>query len=435
MNESLPLAKLLLVEDDEILGGAVIQRFRLEGFEVTWAKSCATALACMKKEQHDFVLADIRLPDGSGEDLYRQALVYLGETPIVFATAFGEVDQAVRLVRAGADDYLTKPFDMEALVKYIRKRVTAVGHVERFKPFLGAIFAKALAEDMKRLAAADLPLLIRGETGVGKEIMARHLHRMSPRAAKPFIAVNCGALSPSDIERSLFGYVRGAFPGAIGDYAGLLGEANGGVLFLDEIAELAPAWQVALLRVLESGTYRPQGAQRDVTFRGRIAAATKADLRLRVAEHKFREDLFYRLAVVEMTVPPLRERRDEIPELARFFLDEAMERFDKSGMMFLPIAEASLLSHEWPGNMRELRNRIERAVVLSDKAVIEPRDLFPEQILDEKPPQDLKATRLDAERKKIEQALLETQGRLGEAAKKLGVSRTTLWKKLKQTGE
>ena len=424
--------RILLVEDDTILGGAVVQRFELEGMATVWAKSCAEASRAVAAGAYDFILADIRLPDGSGETLFRQTLPHLGETPIVFATAFGEIEQAIRLVRAGADDYLTKPFDIDALVKYIRERV--VGRDAALQTaaenFGESPVARAFADSLRRAAASDLPVLLSGETGSGKEIAARALHRLSPRGARPFVSVDCGALGPDPMDGRLFGRAASGFAG--GEKPGLLEECADGTLFLDEIGALPPAVQAALLGVLDKGVFRPAGGGPDKPFRGRVVAATNAELAARIAEHAFREDLYYRLAVIELRVPPLRERPGDIPTFSAAFLAAAQERHGRQGIELSGMATAALLRHEWPGNLRELRNRIERAVVLAETAELSPDDLFPEQRLNEPAAPDLKQARLDAERREIELALAESHGRIGAAAKKLGVSRTTLWKKLKQ---
>jgi len=428
---------VLLIEDDSVLGGALVQRLRLEGFHVSHASDGEQALSALRRQRPDFVLSDIRLPDGSGEDLYRRALPYLGRTPIVFATAFADVGQAVRLVRAGADDYLTKPFDVDALVERIRALVPAAAGEG---PTLGFGLSPAtarLAADLERLAARDVPVLLLGETGVGKEVAARRLHEASARANGPFVAVNCGAVPRELMESQFFGHERGAFTGASGAHVGWFEEAAGGTLFLDEIGELDPRLQTALLRVLQDGHFRRLGARQDQRFSGRVVAATNADLGARIAERAFREDLYYRLAVVELRVPPLRERPDEVLPLARGLLQQATERQGLATPALSGETEAALRAHDWPGNVRELRNRIERAVALCDGHTLGAGDLFPERALDEPgPAATLADARERAELAQIERALEQSGGRLAEAAQRLGISRTTLWKRRKKlTGD
>jgi len=432
--------RVLVIEDDAVLGGALVQRLRLEGFDAELAVDCAQALQSLRREKPDFVLSDIRLPDGSGEDLYRRALPYLGQTPIVFATAFAEVDQAVRLVRAGADDYLTKPYDVEVLVQRISALLSEADTQERRAPIgvegFGISDATAgLAKDLQRLATRDVPVLLRGETGVGKEVAARLLHSLSPRGQQPFVAVNCGAVPRELMESQFFGHERGAFTGATGAHVGFFEEARGGTLFLDEIGELDPRLQTALLRVLQDGSFRRIGGRRDERFEGRIVAATNADLAGRMATREFREDLYYRLAVVELRIPPLRERVEEILPLAHSFVRQAAQR---QGLETPTLDEAShgaLLNHDWLGNVRELRNRMERAVALTDAAVLSVNDLFPERTLDEPLTETtLAEARAQAELAHIERALELSGGRIADAAQQLGVSRTTLWKRRKKLG-
>jgi len=427
----------LVIEDDPILGGALEQRLRLERFGVRWVKTCAEARRALRAAAPDFVLADIRLPDGSGEDVYRDALPYLGNATIVFATAFAEVEQAVRLVRAGADDYLTKPVDIDALVERIR--AVAPRHAKRSaglpptSTFALSPVTEAIGTQLRRVAHRDLPVLLRGETGVGKEVAARFIHLHSGRAKGPFVAVNCGAIPRELMESQFFGHERGAFTGAVAAHQGHFREAQGGTLFLDEIGELDARLQTALLRVLQDGTFRPVGSARDRLFDGRIVAATNADLEARVAAGQFRKDLYYRLATVEVLLPPLRDRPAEIEPLARLFIDEVAARAELPVPRVSADAVAALLAHEWPGNVRELRNRIERAMALGGGEELGPSDLFPERRLDENVPRTLADAREQAEIEQIERAIALSGGRLSEAAKRLGVSRTTLWKRRRKS--
>jgi DNA-binding NtrC family response regulator len=433
MNAHAP--RVLLIEDDAVLGGALVQRLRLEGFVVDHALDCADALQKVRRERPSFVLSDIRLPDGSGEDLYRMMLPYLGRTPIVFATAFADIGQAVRLVRAGADDYLTKPYDVETLIERMRERIQAHDTPLTGREGFGLSSATArLAADLQRLALRDVPVLLRGETGVGKEVAARQLHMQSARASEPFVAVNCGAIPAELMESQFFGHERGAFTGAHGRHVGYFEEAGRGTLFLDEVGELDPKLQTTLLRVLQDGRFRRVGGREDHVFEGRIVAATNADLSERIANKAFREDLFFRLAVVELVVPPLRERVEEILPLARTFAQQAAERQQQGTVPSLSDeAQGAMLAHGWPGNVRELRNRVERAIALSDDHTLGVADLFPEKSLDENLPSGTLANaRAQAELAQIERALELSGGRVSEAAQRLGVSRTTLWKRRKQ---
>lgn len=428
---------ILIVEDDPVLGGALSQRLRLESFRVCWAKTCQEALTALHRDVYDFILADIRLPDGSGEEMYRQAMPLLGKTPIVFATAFADIEQAVRLVRAGANDYLTKPYDVEVLVDRIQELVNSRESdptSSSDSPSFGISEATApLAANLRRLANRNLPILLRGETGTGKEVAARYLHGHSQPSSLPFVAVNCGAIPQELVESQFFGHERGAFTGAARRHIGYFEEAGEGVLFLDEIGELDSRLQTSLLRVLQERTFRRVGGAQDVEFQGRIIAATNADLQQLIKSGRFREDLYYRLAVVELTIPPLRARVGEVLPLARQFAKRAADRYAlDADIEFSQSAVEALLNYEWPGNVRELLNRVERGVALTDSNMLDVLDLFPENRLDPSTPHSLTDARLQAELQYIENVLTQSGGRVGEAAKRLGISRTTLWKRRKQ---
>ncbi|WP_238926498.1 sigma-54-dependent transcriptional regulator [Achromobacter xylosoxidans] len=424
--------QVLLIEDDPVLGGALLQRLRLEGMRAQWVQSCAQAVEWFRRSRQRpaFVLADIRLPDGSGEDLYRRLIPYLAHATVVFATAYGDIAQAVRLVAAGANDYLTKPYDTDALVA--RMRAVIAAHPDgaavdvRDNPFLPDDPESPLARALERLAASALPLLLEGETGAGKDRAARYAHARSAFAAGPFVAVNCASVPEELAESLLFGHAKGAFSGAGAARDGFFQQAAEGTLYLDEVAELAPRAQSALLRVLENGEYRPLGDAASRRMGCRIMASASIDLEQAVAGRGFRADLYYRLAVARLALPPLRARPGAIAPLARALLDEQAQ----AGAMTLSAdALHALDAHDWPGNVRELRNRIARAVVMADGAMLSASDLFPERRL--APAADLAALRGDAELRAIHRTIAETGGHLGEAAKKLGISRTTLWKKLR----
>jgi DNA-binding NtrC family response regulator len=408
-----------------------VQRLKLEGFAPVWTQTCAEAIAALKRTRPDFVLSDIVLPDGSGEGLFRKAQPWLGDTPILFATAFGEIDQAVRLVKAGAEDYLTKPYDVDELVGRIRASLSRRRHSPRgatATEFALSPTTEVIAEQLRRAAAADLPVLLTGETGVGKEVAARYLHASSHRSGSPFVAVNCGAIPHELLESQFFGHERGAFTGATQAHVGYFEEAADGTLFLDEIGELDTRLQTALLRVLEDGQFRPVGSRKDRTFGGRIVAATNADLGQLRSERKFRDDLYYRLSVIEILLPPLRGRREEIEPLAQRFLDE-LSAGDRAPPSLSDDALQALLRHNWPGNIRELRNRLQRAIVFAKGDMLEVADIFPEMRLVGIEEETLADVRKRAEADLIERAIIASHGRIGDAAKQLGISRTTLWKR------
>ncbi len=424
--------QVLLIEDDMVLGGALLQRLRLEGIAAQWVQSCAQAVEIFRRTRirPAFVLADIRLPDGSGEDLYRRLIPYLAQTTVVFATAYGDIAQAVRLVAAGANDYLTKPYDADTLIARIRAVLAAqpdsAGAQVLENPFALDHSTAALAQELERLAPSALPILFEGETGAGKDRAARYCHWRSAQAAGPFVAVNCAALASDLVESELFGHARGAFSGASAAREGLFSQASGGTLYLDEIAELSPKAQAVLLRVLENGEYRPLGESGSRRADCRILASTCSDLDAALAQGAMRADLFYRLAVARVALPPLRNRPGALAALAQAILGEQ----NAADVRLADDALAALAAHDWPGNIREMRNRIARAIVMADRRTLSASDLFPERKLNDESPV-LAVTRLDAEQRAIQQAISESGGHMGLAAKRLGISRTTLWKKLR----
>ncbi|MFJ1301859.1 sigma-54-dependent transcriptional regulator [Pseudomonadota bacterium AL_CKDN230030165-1A_HGKHYDSX7] len=305
--------QVLLIEDDTVLGGALLQRLRLEGIATQWVQSCAQAVELFRRTRIRpvFVLADIRLPDGSGEDLYRRLIPYLADTTVVFATAYGDIAQAVRLVSAGANDYLTKPYDTDVLVARIRKLLDGrsdrrVGRVLQ-NPLEAGESTNASAQELERLAASELALFIEGETGTGKDRVARYCHSRSSRANGPFVAVNCALLANDLMEVELFGHVKGAFSGASQDREGLFSRASGGTLYFDEVAELSLKAQAALLRVLEDGEYRPLGASQSRHADCRILASSTVSLDEAIAQTRFRVDLFYRISAAHIVMPPAEE--------------------------------------------------------------------------------------------------------------------------------
>ncbi len=435
---------VLVVEDDAVLGPALVQRLRLEGYRPRLAATGEAALREALSLRPDAVVSDIRLPDMSGEDVYRRLLAELGALPAFFMTAFGDVAQAVRLVRAGARDYLTKPVDVDRLVaalgEVLAERLPASAPAGE-APALGVSPAMRAVETLLRKAArVDVPVVLTGETGVGKEVAARFLHAASACAAQPFVAVNCAAIPRDLAESTLFGHERGAFTGAATRHAGVAERAGAGTLLLDEVAELSPELQAKLLRLVQERSFLPLGAEAEKPFAARLVCATHADLAARVREGRFREDLFYRLNVIAVQVPPLRRRPEDQPWLAERLLVAATARFGLGSRRFAPAAIAALADHDWPGNVRELRNRIERAAALTEGAEIGAGDLFPELALEERDEaaasgQRPLAAALDAAaRATIEDALQRAGGSRAEAARLLGISRTTLWKRMRALG-
>lgn len=425
---------IALVEDDPIMGESLVQRLTLEGTIVRWWRNGREALTEIARQQPEAVVCDIRLPDMTGDAIFRAVAGGPSAPPFLFITGFGDIDEAVRLMRAGAADYLTKPFDMPVLLDRLSDLLPPVAGAEGALGVSDAI--RQIERTLLRIARVRSTVLLNGETGVGKEVCARFLHEAS-RAKGPFMAVNCAAIPDNLLEAELFGHERGAFTGAHQRHLGYAERAGEGTLFLDEIGDLAPPLQAKLLRLLEDRHFYRVGGEIPVTFRARIVAATNADLAVKVAAGTFREDLFYRVNVVSVAVPPLRERHADIAWLAARFFDEyaAQSASDLAGISTL--AEEALLAHPWPGNVRELRNRVERALALGLGPWLMPGDFFSEAVTgvsDGATLPSLEEARMAAERRHIRRALDQTGGEVGQAARLLGVSRTTLWEKMRRLG-
>ena len=422
--------RILMLEDDAVMGGTLAHRLGIEGFAVDWTRSVAEAGTRLAQALPDLFLSDLRLPDGSGETLFERMRAELRGTPTIFMTAYADIDQAVRLVRAGADDFLTKPLRVTELLERIDTLLA-----RRVVPLTDAVLGRSAAirrveATLRRAAAAESPVLLMGETGVGKEVAARLLHAASPRAAEPFIAINCAAIPAELLESEVFGHERGAFTGAGARHAGYAERARDGVLFLDEVGELPLALQPKLLRLLEAREFQRVGGREALPFRARVIAATNADLLARVRQGLFREDLLYRLDVIGVEIPPLRQRAEDILPLAQNFLElggAQPPRLDAE-------AEAALLAHGWPGNARELRNRIERASILADGPCITAADLFPSARPTNAVPLTLAASLEAAERRSIQAALESAAGDVAIAAERLGIGRSTLFDKLRRLG-
>lgn len=429
---------IVIVEDDALLGAALAHRLGLEGYSVCWARTAAEGEALLSgSTPPDLLLCDIRLPDGSGEELFLRLRARLGDVPVLFMTAYGEIDQAVRLVRAGADDFLTKPFEVPDLLSRMETMLA-----RRLPPADTAVLGPSAAirrveAVLRRAATVDSSVLLLGESGVGKEVAARLLHALSSASQGPFIAVNCAAIPAELMESEIFGHERGAFSGAQTRHQGYAERARGGVLLLDEVGDLPPALQPKLLRLIEEREFIRLGGKERLPFAARVVAATNADLPGLVRAKRFREDLLYRLDVIRIEIPPLRVRPDDILPLARRLLAACAERFGRELRGFDAEAEAMLLTHRWPGNARELRNRVERAAALADRPRIGALDLFPDLAVPQ-PMENilptLAATLEAAERRAIQAALDATNGDVAAAAGRLGVGRSTLFDKVRRLG-
>ena len=425
-----------LVEDDQIMGESIVQRLALEGVTVKWWQRGRDAVREIPNSRAEAIVCDIRLPDLNGEDVFREAARSSNVPPFLFITGHGDIDQAVRLMRAGAVDYFMKPFEIDDFLIRIGELMGPGGpsgtHVLGLAPKM-----KELERLLTRVAKLNSTVLISGETGSGKEVAARFLHAMSGIDGRPFMAVNCAAIPGELLESELLGHEKGAFTGASQRHLGYAERAGEGVLFLDEIGELRSELQAKLLRLIEDKSFYRIGGERPVPFKGRLVVATNADLPKLVQAGRFREDLYYRINVVSVKIPPLRDRQQDIPWLMERFFAESAGRMETSLKGISSLAEEAALSYGWPGNIRELRNRMERAVALGLGQWVMPGDMFPEQS-DETASAlqmgSLEDVRQNAEKRHILRALAATSGEVGAASKLLGIGRTTLWEKMRRLG-
>ncbi|MBZ0215938.1 MAG: sigma-54 dependent transcriptional regulator [Fimbriimonadaceae bacterium] len=428
-----------LIEDDPVMGESLVQSLSLEGCHVDWWKTGEEALRGLRATSPDLVVCDIKLPDINGDDLFRQLAAASQVPPFLFVTAYGDIDQAVAIMRAGGSDYVTKPFDTGAFIERARSLIQR-NPMLRADAVLGVSDAMRDIETMlRRVCDRTTPLLTTGETGVGKEVCTRFLHRISQRSKEPFIGVNCAAIPADFMENEFFGH-KGT--GGTGFHRGFAERARGGILFLDEVAELPTQFQAKLLRLVETREFNRVGGEQLLQFYGRIVCSTNSDLTAAVREGRFREDLYYRINAMSVEVPALKSRPDDIPWLMDLFFQQYRHGDRLSAKGFSTLAQEAALEYSWPGNVRELKNRVERALTLANGEWIMPMDLFPDFVEAEHPLiqafATLSQTRDFAERRQIERAIKETNGHIIEAAKLLGISRTTLWEKMRRleiTGE
>ncbi|MBX3184163.1 MAG: sigma-54-dependent Fis family transcriptional regulator [Polyangiaceae bacterium] len=467
--------QILVVDDEPNLRRVLAAQLARDGYEVLVAEDGEEGLATLADHHIDLVITDLRMPKVDGMELLRSALELEPELPIVMMTAHGTVDNAVEALKTGAFDYITKPFDqaeVRAVVsKALRTRALSQSHASLSAGRVGASAAsahepgappaphgiigqsaaiRALREVLDRIADAPTTVLIRGESGTGKELVARALFRASSRADKPFIKVNCAAIPQGAVESELFGYEQGAFAGAVSSKPGRLELASGGTLFLDEVGSVPIEIQVKLLRALQEGEFERVGGVKTLHADVRLIAATHGDLRRQIQEGTFREDFYYRLNVVPLVLPPLRERVEDIAPLCQHFIAKSNQRLRKQVTGLDPVAEQALLEYPWPGNIRELENVIERAVLFCDGPRIGLSDLPPELIhasargaSEVREPESasndglkeqVKAATVQIERSLISKALEQTGGNVTHTARLLKISRKGLQLKMKELG-
>ncbi len=449
-------SKILIVDDDQSMCEMLKDNLLKRGFDTAWFTSGEKAFARLKEEVFDVLLTDLKMSGMNGIELCQRVAATRPDVPVVVMTAFGSLDTAIAAIRAGAYDFVTKPVDLDILVLSLERAIRhrslqekvrilseAVKETQRYVEIIGdSSPMRELFSNLSRMADTDASVLITGESGTGKELVAQALHKQSRRKSGPFVAINCSALPENLLESELFGHKRGSFTDAKADRSGLIMKADGGTLLLDEIGDFPMALQPKLLRALEERRVRPIGSDREIAFNARIITATNHDLESSVEDGRFREDLFYRVNVIQVKVPPLRVRGTDILLIARHFLKQFATRSGKRVTDLSRNAAEKLLSYSWPGNVRELRNCVERAVALTcfNKLTVED---FPEKIrthrnrhilIGSNDPTELIPLE-EVERRYIRHVLESVGGNRTLAARVLGLDRKTLYRKLQRYGE
>lgn len=443
------MVKILIIDDEKSILDLLSVVFKKEGYIVETSLSAKNALELVDKEEFDLILTDIKLPQMSGMRILKYVKEKYPAMPVVMITAYGTIKQAIEALKMGAMDYIVKPFNMEEL-----KIIVAQGLENRRIQQENVLLKKDLEEKygmnnmvgkskkmlevynlIEKIAGTDSTVLISGESGTGKEIAARAIHFHSRRRERPFVSINCGALPENLLESELFGHVKGSFTGAIANKKGMFETAEKGTLFLDEVGEMSPWTQVKLLRTLQDKRVRRVGGTEEFPIDVRIIGATNQDLKKRIEEGKFREDLFYRLNVISLELPPLRNRKEDIPLLVNHFLSKYCDKMGRDMKRMAPRVMKVFESYSWPGNVRELENSIERVIAIEERETITESSL-PEELIspqreqdrsyEVKPGFDLNATLDDISRTFVQQALQRTNGNLKETATLLGINYRSL---------
>ncbi len=433
---------LCLIEDDEIMGESLQDRFQLEGFEVEWLHTREAGARALATKRFGAVVSDINLPDGDGGQLYLDLRAHDPDPPpFVFITGYGAIERAVDLLKAGAADYVTKPFDLDRLVEKVREVIRPAVAENEAAPTgeLGVSPAmQRIEQSLPKLARHASAVLITGESGAGKEHVAQLFHQFArDEDVCPFVAVNCASLPESLLEAELFGYEKGAFTGAAKMKRGLLEQASCGTLFLDEIGEMPLPMQSKLLRAIQDRRITRIGSEVSIPVGFRLVCATHRDLKSMVAQGSFREDLFYRINVIHVRVPPLRERPEDTLHFLRRFLDDFQRDHGGERRVVDTRAEQVLLEYPWPGNLRELKNCVERACILAQGRVLDAESFFEEGVA--LLPSGVAAPTLAehmarVERDYLTRALARCGNHMGNTAVELGISRKNLWEKMRKLG-
>lgn len=442
---------ILIIDDEPIIRKLLVRMMELEGYEVFQAAHRASGLKLLTAKTPQLVLCDVFLPDGNGVEMVKEIKELQPETEVILLTAHGNIPDGVQAIKNGAFDYITKGDDNNKIIPIISRAMEKINsrpaqpsgstvvpvRESAFDTVLGhSRGLQQVIQLARKVAVTDVPVLLTGETGTGKEVFAQAIHNGSARAKQPFVAINCSAFSKELLESEIFGHKAGAFTGALKDKKGLFEEANHGTIFLDEIGEMAYGLQAKLLRVLETGEYIKVGDTKPTKIDVRIVSATNRNLKEEIANSNFREDLYFRLSVFHLHLPPLRERREDIPELAAAFLKFFAAKMGKQVKGFAADCQAWMQSYAWPGNVRELRNVIERALIICDDYIT----------LDDMP-LDFRSSTLsgsaadgddfelaEAEHRHIQRVLQYTKGNKAEAARLLKIGLTTLYRKIEEYG-
>lgn len=442
---------ILIIDDEPIIRKLLARMMELEGYEVFQAADRASGLKLLTAKTPQLVLCDVFLPDGNGVEMVKEIKELQPETEVILLTAHGNIPDGVQAIKNGAFDYITKGDDNNKIIPIISRAMEKINsrpvqpsgstvvpvRESAFDTVLGhSRGLQQVIQLARKVAVTDVPVLLTGETGTGKEVFAQAIHNGSARAKQPFVAINCSAFSKELLESEIFGHKAGAFTGALKDKKGLFEEANHGTIFLDEIGEMAYGLQAKLLRVLETGEYIKVGDTKPTKIDVRIVSATNRNLKEKIANSNFREDLYFRLSVFHLHLPPLRERREDIPELAAAFLKFFAAKMGKQVKGFAADCQAWMQSYAWPGNVRELRNVIERALIICDDYIT----------LDDMP-LDFRSSTLsgsaadgddfelaEAEHRHIQRVLQYTKGNKAEAARLLKIGLTTLYRKIEEYG-
>lgn len=447
-----PSDRILIVGDEENMRGLFEKILSTEGYQVAVASTGEEAVALFEEERFDLVVSELKMPGMDGFELLKKIKEISPGSPFIFLTAFGTIGSAVAAMKEGASDYLTKPVNNDE-VKLVIKKALDLYHLTQevaqlrarveinkdFKEIIGrSPKMRALFQMIKLVSSSNATILIYGESGTGKELIARAVHYNSPRHGRPFITIDCGALPETLLESELFGHAKGSFTGAIQNKKGLFEEANGGTLLLDEIGDTTPVFQSKLLRMLQEGEIRPVGSNKSIKVDVRVLVATNKDLRKLVKMKTFREDLYYRLAVIPVVIPSLKERKEDIPILVDHFIKKFSDQNHLPLKRISPQVMKILIDYPWHGNVRMLENVIERAVLISPGPEIQLNILFNDRAPEERifhPLREMSDFAIEVvERENIAEAMRKANGNRTKAARLLEISRSTLYNKLRQYG-